>query len=74
MRYLIRTAAFNLGLIMRKLIGFGTPKGWTDARRACFARVFDVWVVLKRGWCVLRRHLAAFAVARTNPVVLRAAA
>jgi transposase len=32
-RYLIHTAAFNLGLIMRKLTGFGTPKGWADARR-----------------------------------------
>lgn len=33
-RYLIHTAAFNLGLIMRKLTGFGTPRGWADARRA----------------------------------------
>ncbi len=29
-RYLIQTAAFNLGLIMRKVTGFGTPKGWAD--------------------------------------------
>ena len=32
-RYLIHTAAFNLGLIMRKLTGFGTPKGWAAALR-----------------------------------------
>lgn len=29
-RYLIQTASFNLGLIMRKVTGFGTPKGWAD--------------------------------------------
>lgn len=29
-RYLIHTAAFNLGLIMQKVTGFGTPKGWAD--------------------------------------------
>ncbi len=32
-RYLIHVAAFNLGLIMRKLTGFGTPKGWAAALR-----------------------------------------
>jgi len=69
-RYLIHTAAFNLGLIMRKLIGFGTPKGWADARRAWFARALGVWEVLERAWRALPRHLAAFGVGRTNPVVL----
>ena len=33
-RYLIHTAAFNLGLILRKLTGYGTPRGWVDALRA----------------------------------------
>lgn len=47
-RYLIHTAAFNLGLIMRKLTGFGTPRGWADARRA-----------VARGLCALRRGLVA---------------
>jgi hypothetical protein len=37
-RYLIHTAGFNLGLILRKLTGFGTPRGWADALRALFAR------------------------------------
>ena len=73
-RYLIHTAAFNLGLIMRKLVGFGTPKGWADARRACLARVLGVWAALERGWCALRRHLAAFGDDRTNPVAPRYAA
>jgi transposase len=33
-RYLIHTAAFNLGLILRKWTGYGTPRGWVDAARA----------------------------------------
>ncbi len=37
-RYLIQTAAFNLGLIMRKLTGFGTPKGWADGPRGRLLR------------------------------------
>jgi transposase len=42
-RYLIHTAAFNLGLIMRKLTGFGTPRGWADARRAAARSVCALW-------------------------------
>jgi len=52
-RYLIHTAAFNLGLIMRKLTGFGTPRGWADARRAaarCWCALWDGLVAcLRRG-------------------------
>ncbi len=33
-RYVIHTAGFNLGLLMRKLTGYGTPRGWVDAARA----------------------------------------
>ncbi len=54
-RYLIHTAAFNLGLIMRKLTGFGTPRGWADARRAAERRLCAVWSALVTG---LQRHLA----------------
>ncbi len=39
-RYLIHTAAFNLGLIMRKLTGFGTPKGWAAALRGVLRCLF----------------------------------
>jgi transposase len=42
-RYLIHTAAFNLGLIMRKLTGFGTPRGWADARRAAVRGLCALW-------------------------------
>lgn len=42
-RYLIHTAAFNLGLIMRKLTGFGTSRGWADARRAAVRALCALW-------------------------------
>jgi len=41
-RYLIHTAAFNQGLIMRKLTGFGTPKGGADARRTVLSILRDI--------------------------------
>jgi Transposase and inactivated derivatives len=31
-RYQIHVAAFNLGLLMRSLLGVGTPKGWSEAQ------------------------------------------
>jgi transposase len=36
-RYLLQAAAFNLGLVMRKLIGMGTPRGLADAAWRLFA-------------------------------------
>jgi transposase len=42
-RYLIHTAGFNLGLLMRKLTGFGTPRGWADARRAAARGLGALW-------------------------------
>jgi transposase len=48
-RYLIHVAAFNLGLILRKLTGFGTPRGWADGLRAFGARHMAlVWTCWKR--------------------------
>jgi transposase len=55
-RYLIHTAAFNLGLIMRKLTGFGTPRGWADARRAAARVLCAVWdglVARLRRWAAI---------------------
>jgi hypothetical protein len=55
-RYLIHTAAFNLGLIMRKLTGFGTPRGWADARRAAARRLCALWdglVACLRRWATI---------------------
>ena len=58
-RYLVHVAGYNLGLIMRKLTGFGTPRGWADARRAAERRLCALWnsvVRLGRRWA---RVLAA---------------
>lgn len=73
-RYLIHTAAFNLGLIMRKLIGFGTPKGWADARRGALLAAARLWEALWRLWRVLRRHLPAALTRCENHAVLPHAA
>ena len=47
-RYLIQACAYNLGLVMRQLIGFGTPRGLGAAA-----------AVLVRSLCMLRRRLVA---------------
>lgn len=73
-RYLIQTAAFNLGLIMRKLIGFGTPKGWADARRGVLLAAARLWEALWRLWRVLRRHLPAALTRCPNQGILPRAA
>jgi hypothetical protein len=42
-RYSIHVAGFNLGLLMRSLFGFGTPKGWAEAPCGLvFAYLLDV--------------------------------
>ena len=30
-RYIIHIAGFNLGILLRALFGFGSPRGWADA-------------------------------------------
>jgi transposase len=39
-RYILHVAGFNLGLLMRAVFGFGTPRGWAEAP---FARVFAIF-------------------------------
>lgn len=56
-RYLLHVAGFNLGLLMRKLIGYGTPKGAADAWGVVF---FGCWV--KSSWI-----LVVFAVHKDRP-------
>lgn len=55
-RYLIHVASFNLGLILRKLTGYGTPKGWADALRGLFGTWIEAWGSSLRS---LRRVLTA---------------
>ena len=65
-RYLIHTAAFNLGLIMRKLTGFGTPKGWAAAQRGVLWPLGGLW---NRLWVSVRVWLRLHAaLARQTPM------
>jgi len=65
-RYLIHTAAFNLGLIMRKLTGFGTPKGWAAARRGVLWLLSSLWNLL---WTRLRAWVRLYvALPRRTPM------
>lgn len=47
-RVLVHVAAFNLGLLMRSLIGLGTPRGFQAARTALVACLAAVLVALRR--------------------------
>ena len=42
-RLLIHVGGFNLGLVMRHLIGIGTPRGLQGRRAAVIARLVSVW-------------------------------
>ena len=60
-RYLIHTAGFNLGLLMRKLTGYGTPRGWVDAARAAALACAGWWRTVARRsgfWSWLRAPFA----------------
>jgi transposase len=54
-RYLLQVAARNLGLILRKLFGMGTPRGLQDLVRLACALYFAISAC----WDRVRRHLAA---------------
>ncbi len=45
-RYLMQAAAYNLGLVMRKQLGHGTPRGFAAAARRLFAFVSNFVVTL----------------------------
>jgi len=42
-RLLIQVAGFNLGLLMRKLMGAGTPRAWVDFAGAFYASILVIW-------------------------------
>lgn len=45
-RYLIQAAAFNLSLVMRQLVGQGTPRGYQDAIRPLLAAARAIYAAL----------------------------
>jgi transposase len=58
-RYLVQVSAFNLGLVMRKMIGFGTPKGLGSTGSALVRALLAILYLLTRPWrtrrCEVRR-------------------
>ncbi len=50
-RYIIHVAGFNLGILLRALFGFGTPKGWADAGAGLiFARIGKLNLLILAVW------------------------
>jgi transposase len=49
-RMLIHVGGFDLGLVMRKLIGKGTPRGLQGAFLRLFAPVFVLWMIVLNVW------------------------
>jgi hypothetical protein len=45
-RYLVQVAAFNLGVIMRSLVGVGTPREWAGRRARGLARILSAFLAL----------------------------
>ena len=63
-RLLIHAGGFNLGLLMRQLIGLGTPRGLQDRRAGVLV---TLWVLLS----ALRRWLMTFAASHRLSAALR---
>jgi transposase len=47
-RLLVHVAGFNLGLVMRKLVGRGTPRGLAAALSCLLGRLFALWGIAVR--------------------------
>ena len=45
-RVLVHASGFNLGLVMRRLIGVGTPRGLQGRLRAVIACAASLWCVM----------------------------
>jgi len=49
-RLLVHNAALNLGMLMRQLVGFGTPRSLQGRQAALFALLWALWAHLKCSW------------------------
>ena len=56
-RLLVHVAAFNLGLVMRKVTGHGTPRGLSDGRKGGFSEASSRWSETKVRIWEIGRHL-----------------
>ena len=56
-RYLLQAAARNLGLILHKLCGMGTPRGLQSAAEPHCAMYIAMWCLVARLGATLRNHM-----------------
>ena len=70
-RYLIQTAAFNLGIVMRSIIGSGTPKGLWGRIVATLAASRDACRAMARALAVFCRFSARFSQRTSSPSTAR---
>jgi len=57
-RYVIQVAAMNLGLVLRMMLGHGTPKGYAEARKGC------LWLMATLGALVVAVMMRIIAMGR----------
>ena len=72
-RVLIHTGGFNLGLIMRRLIGVGTPRGLQGRVAAVVAALVALLLFVRRPWSAIRASHPLIALMRgrfTSPPTL----
>jgi transposase len=73
-RYLLQAAARNLGLILRKLFGMGTPRGLQAAAESLCNTYLAIWCILTRLGLSLSEHINMTALPsnrnRRNAVVI----
>jgi len=69
-RLLIHIGGFNLGLVMRKLFGKGTPRGLRDLLSSLLAQLSGTMHVIMRLWA---RHERPDGFLRTHPALVPAA-
>ena len=60
-RYLAHIAALNLGLVLRKILGAGTPRALAAARKGYAFAVFVIWAAIVGLVRVMPRRLAWFS-------------
>lgn len=65
-RYLMQVAAHNLGLILRKLFGLGTPRGWGSAATALLALVAALCALIGRLWHPIVQAVRRFVDSRAE--------
>ncbi len=68
-RLMVHVAGFNLGLVMRKLVGCGTPKGLAAALSCLFGRLFAPWGAVIRAKRIKRPEIR-----RSTPIIPHPAA